>query len=151
MNSLIYGLILSVLPLSELRVGIPVAMSSSYPTILVFLLCVIANILIIPFIFLFFDYIHHKLIRVKAYNSIYTRLVTRSRKKIEHHIGTKWEMPALFLLVAIPIPGTGAYTGVLIAWLFKLKRAKAIISISLGVIAAGILVTLASLGVYSIL
>jgi len=151
MNELLYGIILSILPISELRLGIPVAMSSNTPLIIIFLACVIANILIIPIIFLFLDFLHHRFLKIKAYEKLFSKLIIRTRKKMEHHVGTKWEMPALFLLVAIPLPGTGAYTGVFAAWLFNLKRKKAFTAIALGVILAGILITLASLGIYNLI
>ena len=151
MNELIYGIILSILPISELRLGIPVAMASNYPLGLIFLVCVLANILIIPIIFLFLDTLHKKFLKIKVYEKLFSKLITRTRKKIEHRVGTKWEMPALFLLVAIPLPGTGAYTGVIAAWLFDLRRKQAFKAIAFGVLAAGILVTLASLGIYSLI
>jgi len=151
MNELLYGIILSILPISELRLGIPVAMGSNTPLGIIFLVCVIANILIIPIIFLFLDFLHEKFLRIKIYEKLFSKLIIKTRKKMEKHVGTKWEMPALFLLVAIPLPGTGAYTGVLAAWLFNLRRRKAFMAISLGVLLAGILVTLASLGLYSLI
>lgn len=151
MNELVYGIILSLLPISELRGGIPVAMASeaSLPTI--FASCVIANLLIIPIVFLFLDLLHARFIRINLYRRIFTKAVTRTRKKIEHRVGTKWEMLFLFLLVAIPLPFTGGYTGILAAWFFDLHRKKATAAICLGVLTAGILITLASLGVYSLI
>ncbi len=151
MNNLIYGLILSILPISELRGGIPLALSAGYPVFLTFSLCVLANILIIPFIFLFLDYLHGKFLKIGIYRKIFSKLIVRTRKKIEDKIGTKWEMPALFLLVAIPMPGTGAYAGVLASWIFKLNRRNSFIAISLGVLTAGIIVTLTTLGIYSLI
>ena len=53
------------------------------------------------------------------------------------------------LLVAVPLPGTGAWTGALIAWVLKLNRLKSFIAISAGIIIAGILVLSASLGFFS--
>lgn len=149
MDNLIYGIILSALPIAELRGGIPLAMSSDAPIGLIFSLCVLANILIIPLIFLFLDLLHERFMEKRFYRVLFSKIVNRTRKKIEHRIGTKWEYIALLLLVAIPLPGTGAYTGSLAAWLFKLNRKKSILIIALGVLMAGILVTLASLGIYS--
>jgi uncharacterized membrane protein len=57
----------------------------------------------------------------------------------------------LFLFVAIPFPGTGAYTGSMITWFFKMERKKAIPVMMLAVVSAGVLVTLASIGVFSLL
>jgi uncharacterized membrane protein len=151
MNELLYGIILSILPISELRLGIPVAMASGLPLSIIFISCVIANILIIPIIFLFLDFLHEKFLRIKIYEKLFTKIINKTRKKIERHIGTKWEMPVLFLLVAIPLPGTGAYTGVLAAWLFKLRRKQAFRAIALGVLLAGILITIASLGIYKLI
>jgi len=87
----------------------------------------------------------------RFYRVLFSKIVNRTRKKIEHRIGTKWEYPALLLLVAIPFPGTGAYAGSLAAWLFKLNRKKSLITIALGVLIAGVLVTFASLGIYSLI
>ena len=78
-------------------------------------------------------------------------MVGRIRRKFQRHVGTRWEYLVLFLFVSVPIPGTGAYTGSLIAWLFKLKRRKSILTIALAVITAGILVTLIANGVFSFL
>ena len=150
MSNLIYGIILSALPIAELRGGIPLAMFSGAPLGLIFILCVLANIIIIPLIFLFLDFLHERFMEKKFYRVLFSKLINRTRRKIEHRIGTKWEYPALLLLVAIPLPGTGAYTGSLAAWLFKLNRKKSYLTIALGVVIAGILVTLASLGIYSL-
>ncbi|MBT6995251.1 small multi-drug export protein [Candidatus Woesearchaeota archaeon] len=151
MSNLIYGIILSALPIAELRGGIPLAMSSGASIGVIFTLCVLANILIIPIIFLFLDFLHERFMEKKFYRVLFSKLINRTRRKIEHRIGTKWEYPALLLLVAIPLPGTGAYTGSLAAWLFKLDRKKSLVTIAAGVFIAGILVTLASLGIYSLI
>ncbi|MBT3416626.1 small multi-drug export protein [Candidatus Woesearchaeota archaeon] len=151
MNNLIYGIILSALPIAELRGGVPLAMSSGAPIWMVFILCVLANILIIPVVFFFLDFLHERFMGRRFYRVLFSKIVNRTRKKIEHRIGTKWEYPALLLLVAIPFPGTGAYAGSLAAWLFKLNRKKSLITIALGVLIAGVLVTFASLGIYSLI
>jgi uncharacterized membrane protein len=149
MGNLIYGIILSALPIAELRGGIPLAMTSNAPLGVIFTLCVLANILIIPLIFLFLDFLHERLMEKRFYSKLFSKLINRTRRKIEHRIGTKWEYPALLLLVAIPLPGTGVYTGSLAAWLFKLNRKKSLLTIALGVLIAGMIVTLATLGFYS--
>ena len=57
---------------------------------------------------------------------------------------------ALMVFVAIPIPGTGAWTGTLISWVLGLNRLKSIIYISLGVLMAGLIILLASMGIFNI-
>lgn len=68
---------------------------------------------------------------------------------MEKHIGKKGEFIALMIFVGIPLPGTGAYTGTLLAWFFKMKRIYSYIAIIAGVVIAGILITLASIGIFT--
>ena len=150
MHSLLTATILSILPVSELRGGIPLAIALGISPLKAFLFCTIANIIIIPIIFLFLDFLHKYFYRFKPYKIVFNKLLGNIRRKFQRHAGTKWEYPILFLLVAIPLPGTGAYTGSLIAWLFGLKRRKSILTIALAVIVAGILVTLLSFGFFSL-
>ena len=146
MTNFLYAILLSILPISELRGGIPFAIALGYNPWLSFLTLTLFNILMIPVIFLFLDYFHKHFLKIKIYENLFNKIVIRTRKKIEHKMGTKAEFLALFILVAIPLPGTGAYTGCLAAWLFNLRRKKSILTIALGVLTAGILVTLATLG-----
>jgi uncharacterized membrane protein len=140
-----------MLPISELRGGIPLAFSYGYSPLQAFLICVASNLIIIPILFFFLDYIHTYLIKIKFYQNQFERYIHRSKKKLEKHVGTKWEYVFLFLLVAIPLPFTGAYTGIILSWFFQLKRKKSYLSIVLGVITAGIIVTLLTKGVINIL
>nr|MBA4405469.1 ligand-binding protein SH3 [Nanoarchaeum sp.] len=151
MNNFIYGLILSILPISELRGGIPVAMSSGIDPWIVFFSCVAVNIFVIPIAYFFLDFLHHKFLKFERYRVLFGKVVIRTKRKIESKIGTKWQYPALFAFVAVPLPGTGAYTGVIAAWLFGMNRIKSFIAIALGVLVAGVIVTLATLGVYSLI
>lgn len=151
MNNFIYGLILSILPISELRGGIPVAMSSGINIWVIFFSCVLINILVIPIAYFFLDFLHHRFLKSERYRVFFGKIVIRTKRKIETKIGTKWQYPALFAFVAVPLPGTGAYTGVIAAWLFDMNRIKAFGTISLGVLTAGIIITLATLGIYSLI
>jgi len=147
MNKTLFAIILSILPLSELRGAIPYAVLSGINPLTAFLITVIPNILIIFVILFFFDYLHKHFYKINYYRLLFDKHVVRSRKKIEKHVGTKWEFFALYLFVAVPLPGTGAFTGTLLAWLFNLKRGSSILAIALGVITAGIIVMLLTLGV----
>ncbi len=76
-------------------------------------------------------------------------LLPEKRFGLEKHIGKKGEFIALMIFVGIPLPGTGAYTGILLAWFFKMKRVYSYIAIITGVIIAGIFITLASIGLFT--
>lgn len=141
MNIWILTIIWSVLPVSELRGGIPYAILNGINPLVAFFLCVFFNILIIPFVFLFLDYVNSFLLKIKPWRKFFDYFLTRKVEKIK----LKYETLSyfvLFLFVAVPAPGTGAYTGVLLAWFFKLNRKKSFLVIALGVISAGIIVTL---------
>ena len=143
-------LLLSMLPIAEVRGGIPLGMASHLNPATVFLVAVFGNILIIPLFFIFLDYIHKHCMKMQFYRKFFTYFVERTRKKIEHRLGKKGELFFLWFFVAIPLPATGAYTGTLIAWFFNLKRIPAMIFIALGVLSAAVIVMLVSLGIFSL-
>lgn len=153
---LIYALILSILPISELRGGLPLAIiyanDNNIPLTFIFPLILIANILAIFLAFYFFDNLHHLFLKNKFYKKIFEMYIEKIQRKIakfEKQYSTLGFL-ALAIFVAIPLPGTGAWTGCIISWLLNLDRKKSILSIILGVIIAGILVLFGTLGVLSI-
>jgi len=141
MEALTRAIILSILPVSELRGGLAYALVSGVNFFIAFVFCVVANLLVIPAVFLFLDYIHRYLIKNRYYGRTFDGHVERSRRKLEKHIGTKWEFIFLMLFVAVPLPLTGAYTGTLLAWFFKLDRKKSYLALSLGVLIAAVIVS----------
>ena len=147
-----YAIILTLLPITELRVGLPVAISyaieANIPIFFVFILIVALNILLIFFIFFFLDNIHKHLIKITFYKNIFQKFLYKFRKKVDKFEKKHEELGflALTLFVAIPFVGTGAWSGCLLAWLLELDRKKSIIAISLGVLIAGIILLLGSLG-----
>jgi uncharacterized membrane protein len=138
--------LISLLPVAELRGSIPLALGLKVaPPLLVFLICVGLNLLVIPITFVGLDLLAPPLIRrSKRIASIFAWFLKRGH-------GRKWGMVGLALFVGIPLPVTGAYTGVLIAYLLGMKRGQAALAIATGVVMAGILVTLATLGIISFL
>ncbi len=142
MNSWIWTILLSILPVSELRGGLVYAiLKAGINPLTAFLITVISNILIIPLIFLFLDYINCFLLKMKWYNKLFNFYINKKVEKIKRKYETL-ELFVLFLLVAFPSPGTGAYTGCLLSWFFKLDRKRSFATIALGVIAAGIITTI---------
>ncbi len=149
---IVYAIILSILPISELRGGLPLAIifarENNIPLMLIFSLIVMANILAVFIAFYFFDHIHKFLLKNNFYKKIFEKYVNKIQKKIdklEKQYSTTGFL-ALAIFVGIPLPGTGAWTGCIIAWLLDLDRKKSILAISLGVLMAGILVLLGTLG-----
>ncbi len=156
MNQLLVALILSVLPISELRLALPIAMDyalkNSMPIFPIFFLIVILNILVIFPILFFLDYLHERFMVFSLYRKIFGFWLRKTQKKVDK---IEKRMPrygylSLTLFVAIPLPVTGAWTGCLIAWVLGLERKKSIPAIALGVCIAGIIVLGASLGFFSI-
>ena len=141
MNPVIQTIFWSLMPISELRGGIPVAIASGLNIFSAFVIAVIANFFVIPIVFFFLDYLHKFFMKISLYNSIFEKYVERNRKKVEKHIGTKWEFIALMLFVGIPLPITGAYTGTLLAWFFNVNRKKAYIALTLGILMSGLIVS----------
>ncbi len=149
MNPLIQGALLSLLPFTELRLSIPLTIANGGNPLSTFLVCTFANILVIPLVFIFLNYIHSKIIHINSYSKLFNRLLRRIRPKSEKIKG-KIELiglPALTLFVAIPLPVTGAYTGTVIAWLLGLNSKKSFLAIASGVLIAGIIVTALSSGI----
>ncbi len=141
MNVWLLTIIWSVLPVSELRGGIAYAILNGINPVSAFLVCVIFNILIIPVIFFFLDHINKVLLKIKLWDRFFTGYLNRKLGKIKKKYEA-FSFFILFLFVAIPAPGTGAYTGVLLSWFFKLDRKRSFLIIALGVVAAGIIMTL---------
>jgi uncharacterized membrane protein len=147
--ALIKTVILSMLPISEVRGGIPYALASGVDFTNAFIFSILANILIVPLFFIFLDSFHAFFYKFKPYRFFFNKWVSRTKKRIEHRIGTKWELPMLLLFVAIPFPLTGAYTGTLAAWLFNINRMKAISTIALGIFISALIVSLLYFGFVS--
>lgn len=151
-SKLLWALILTVLPITELRAGLPLAIiyaqENNLSTLFIFLLIVLLNVLLVFFIFLFLDYIHNILLRIKIYEkgfNFYLKLLRKRASKFEDRFG-RIGFLALVIFVAIPLPGTGAWTGSVLAWALGLERKKSIAAISLGVIIAGTIIFLATIG-----
>ena len=141
-NSIIESSFLSVLPISELRGGIPLAVYRGVSIFSAFLICVIANCFVIPIVFFFLDNLHELFMVNRLYKKIFNKYIEKKRSSIEKYIGTNWEFIALMSLVGIPLPITGAYTGTLLAWFFKIPRKRAYLSLILGILTAGLIVSL---------
>lgn len=138
--------IISLLPILELRGGLIAARILGVKFIKAFIICYIANILPVPFILLFINWIFNKMSKWKPTKKIVDWLSNKTLKKKEQI--DKYGYFGLFLFVGIPLPGTGAWTGSLLAILLNLDKKKSFITIAIGVLAAGIIMSLLSYGIF---
>jgi len=143
-------IIVAALPISELRGSIPLALGVFHFSIVkAYLLSIIGNLIPVIPLLLFLESVS-KWLRErfnwgeKFFGWLFTR--TKKRSKLVERYGTI----GLMFFVAVPLPLTGAWTGCVAAFLFGIRRAWATLSIANGVLIAGIIVTLASLGVIEI-
>jgi uncharacterized membrane protein len=139
LRTLLVTLALCLLPISELRGGLPYALSSNIPLPVAYLICVGANALVAPLVYLFLSSLHKLLVRWRPYRRFFEHIVERSRRRVHAKV-EKYGYAGLILFVAIPLPITGAYTGTLGAWILGMDRRKTILAVFVGVIIAGIIV-----------
>lgn len=156
MDSQIFlGLLLTVLPVFELRGGLPIVIEyvirNDLPILPYFFLVLLLNILIIFFIFSFFHFLHDFFMKMRWYRTSFGFALKRLQKKVRkvEVKMDKWGYYALILFVAIPFPGTGVWSGVFIAWVLGLDKMKSFAAIAIGVIIAGLIVLLFSLGLFN--
>ena len=133
-------LVISALPVLELRGALPVAINLfHFPWYYALLLAVIGNLLPVPFLLLFLNTISRLLSKIDIFEKMLHWLFERTRRRGK--IINRYERIGLALFVAIPLPVTGAWTGSLAAVLFGLKFKHAFLSIFVGVLIAGTIVT----------
>ena len=137
--------IVSMLPLVELRGGLIAAALLNISWGKAFLICFLGNMLPIPFILLFLKKIFALLRKIKAFD----RFMAFLDRKVEKGSATvnKYKIWGLFILVAIPLPGTGAWTGTLAASLLDMDFKSSVLACMGGVLLAGVIMALASTGV----
>ncbi len=138
--------LISMLPVVELRGGLPAGVALGLPIPLSFAASLLGNMLPVPFVILFarpvFQWVRA---HIPALGSFVTKLETRAYAKSKNV--KKYEAWGLLIFVAIPLPGTGAWTGALIASVLNMRLKRAVPVIFLGVIIAGSIMTVLTYGV----
>lgn len=142
MDPWFYLLLITLIPGIELRGSIPFGISEGLNPISVFMVAILANILVIPIALKFLDLLFHLFEEIK----IVEKYVEKTHKKAHPYV-EKYGVIGLAIFVAIPLPGSGAYTGSLAAHILGMDKRMAFLSISVGVLIAGLIVTLISTGV----
>lgn len=143
--------LISMVPVVELRGAIPVAVGMNVPLIPAYITAVIGNMLPVPFIYFFARKLliwgKDKRFIGRFFNFCLTKGEAGGRK-LQAKAGRGLYF-ALFLFVAIPLPGTGAWTGTLAASILDMGFKKSIIAVMAGVVAAGVIMAMVSLGVFT--
>ena len=144
----------SMVPLIELRLAVPMAVSMDLPYVPALIVCVLGNMIPVPFIYFF----ARKVLAWGAHKKYIGKLFRfcldkgeRAGQKMVKTAGRGGLFVALMLFVGIPIPGTGAWTGALGASFLNMGIKSTALSVSLGVILAGIIMGVASTGVFSMI
>jgi len=138
----------SAAPIAELRGGIPLALARGFSPAGAYGLAVAANLLAVPLVLFGLNRAEALALRWRparcALEWLFAR--TRRRGRLIERVGAA----ALLLFVAVPLPGTGAWTGAVAARLFGIRSGKAALWIGLGVLVAGVVVLLVSLGLFEL-
>ena len=138
---------ISMIPIIELRGSIPVGFVMGLPWYASLVCSIIGNMLPVPVILLFvvkvFEFMKKHNILTKFVNKMEQKAMNRSEKV------SKGEFWGLMLFVAIPLPGTGAWTGTLAASILDMKFKQSVIAVMFGVLIAGVIMGLISFGAFS--
>ena len=144
----IYTMLLAILPITEIRASIPIALTIyGLSAISAFFWSVIGNVITTYFLLKWLaPLVDFFAKRDKFVARLMTWVFERTRDRaVKKYI--KYGKWALIIFVGIPLPGTGAWTGTLIAYLFDIPKNQAFILITIGILLSGVLVTLATIGV----
>ena len=148
LSDMIKTLFTAMLPVLEIRGAIPVGVAAGLDPWLAFAVGVVGNMLPIPILIL----VTRRVINWLKKHGVLVRFTGWLERKGAEKAKTvqQYSFWGLFILVAIPLPGTGAWTGALVASLLDMRLKRALPAITMGVIAAGIIVLLLTYGVISV-
>ena len=146
--------LVSMIPLLELRCAIPIALGMGLHPVASYIICVLGNILPVPFIYFF-----ARKFLMWGTNQRYIGKICdfflnkgeRAGQKLVAKTGRYVLFIALLLFVGIPLPGTGAWTGAMAASFLNMGFKSTVLAVSLGVILAGVIMAVASTGVFSLI
>jgi len=145
-KEIIYTILWSFSPLGEAKVGIPYGIHHDLNIYLVFVVAVIANILVFPFMMFFLDKINRRLLRWHIYRKIALWIARRAKKGSAEKI-KKYGFWGLLFFVMLPIPGTGVYAGSIATYMFKINRKKGFLANAIGITISSMIVLFISYSV----
>lgn len=141
--------LISMVPVLELRGAIPVGVAGGLSPLSAMIIAVIGNMVPVPFLILFTRRVFNWLRTKNRIRTVVEKLEARAAEKSA--VVLKYASVGLCILVAIPLPGTGAWTGALVAAVLNLRLKQSLPVITLGVIIAGFIVTCVTYGVTHLL
>ena len=141
--------LISMVPVLELRGAIPVGVAGGLSPLVAMCIAIVGNLVPIPFLIVFTRHVFKWLKTKGRIGLLVDKLEARATEKIEIVLKDAWV--GLCILVAIPLPGTGAWTGALVAAVLNMRLKKAMPAIVLGVFIAGFIVTCLTYGVTHLL
>ena len=142
-------LLVSMVPVIELRGGVPFGTALGLAPLHALVVCIIGNMLPIPFIIVYIRRIFHWMRRRSPrLNALVDKLEKKAHLKGQKV--TKYKYIGLWLFVAIPLPGTGAWTGALVAAMMEMRLKRAFPAIVIGVVIAGVIVSIVTYGAQAI-
>ncbi len=149
-GKIIMTFLISMVPVVELRGAIPIGVAHGLNFWVAIVVSIVGNLVPVPFIIIFIRKIFAWLRTKSAWlNNLVTRLENRALKKTD--TVRKFKFWGLFIFVAIPLPGTGAWTGALVAAMLEMRVKDAFPAIALGVLTAGIIVAFVTYGAGTLL
>ena len=144
-GKIIMTALISMVPVIELRGALPIAVANGLEYPIAIVVSVIGNLIPVPFIIIFIRKIFEWMRKVSSkLDVLVTKLEERAESKSD--VVQKYAFWGLFILVAIPLPGTGAWTGALVAAMLDMRLKRAFPAIALGVITAAAIVTFVTYG-----
>jgi len=146
--------LISMVPLIELRGAVPVGIGMGLEPWLVYVISILGNMIPVPFIYLFARKVLFWGKDKKLIGKFFTFCLEKGEKggrKLEEKASKNGLFIALMLFVAIPLPGTGAWTGTLAASILDIDFKRSTLAVLLGVLIAGIIMGLASMGLFGAL
>lgn len=153
MTNYLIVILISMLPLIELRGAVPIAIDMGIDPLRALIVCAVSNMVPVPIIYFFarkFLLWGSKQKYIGKFCAFFVEKGERAGQKIVKKTGRGGLFMALLLFVGIPVPGTGAWTGTLAASFLNMGFKSTVVSVSLGVLLAGIIMGTASLAVFGI-
>ena len=143
MQAILWLFLYTMIPTLELRFSIPYGLyeyDETLGTAAVVGICLLANIVLAPFVWVFLDKVVHLFLRIGWIASLYEKIVGRAQRNLHPYV-ERWGTMGLALFIGVPLPGSGVYSGALGAYVLGFRFRQFLIASIGGVLIAGAAVT----------